>query len=117
MLALALEQQLQVPQEWSATNAFHRLCSCLVFKVPEGHPSVRLSEEICISEGSQGPLRKSLRAFCSARLWGGSAGVRGIFRGQWPYSQPCDHGELWSLVIFRDVSVTLSPLRRKASFV
>ena len=37
-------------------------------------PSARLSEEICLSdlEGSQGPLRGSLRGFC-----GVSAGVCG----------------------------------------
>ena len=49
-----------------------------VFKVPEGHhpraqPSARLSKEICLSEGSQGPFRGSLRGFCgvSAGLCGG----------------------------------------------
>ena len=45
-------------------------------------PSARLSEEICLSEGSAGVsqrARGSLRGFCGALR--GSAGVRGIFRG------------------------------------
>ena len=46
-------------------------------------PSARLSEEICLSEGSAGvsqrALRGSLRGFCRALR--GSAGVHGIFRG------------------------------------
>ena len=42
-------------------------------------PSARLSEEICLSEGSQGHLRGSLKGFCgvSAGLWGGPRDFRG----------------------------------------
>ena len=42
------------------------------------HPSTRLSEETWLSEGSQGPLRGSLRGLCAGSPRG-SAGVHGIF--------------------------------------
>ena len=51
-------------------------------------PSARLSEEICLAEGSQGPLRVSsrvLRGLCGASPWYPSWSVV-------PY--PCDSGEL-----------------------
>ena len=43
------------------------------FTIQGAQPSARLSEEICLSEGSQGPLRGPLRGFCgvSAGLCGG----------------------------------------------
>ena len=49
-------------------------------------PSARLCEEIRLSEGSQGPLRGSLRGFCRGLRGAlrGFAGVRGIFRGSDP---------------------------------
>ena len=46
-------------------------------------PSARLSEEICLSEGSAGVSQRALRGLSegSAGSLRGSAGVRGIFRG------------------------------------
>ena len=46
-------------------------------------PSARLSEEICLSEGSAGVSPRALRGLSegSAGSLRGSAGVRGIFRG------------------------------------
>ena len=58
-----------------------------VFKVPEGHrpivPPGRLSEEICLSEGSAEVFQRALRGLSEGFLGSlrGSAGVRGIFRG------------------------------------
>ena len=46
-------------------------------------PSARLSEEICLSEGSAGVSQRAPRGLSegsAGSLWG-SAGVRGIFRG------------------------------------
>ena len=56
--------------------------------------AARLSEEICLSEGSAGvsqrALRGSLQGFCgvSARVLRGSAGVRGTFRRFFGGSDP-----------------------------
>ena len=46
-------------------------------------PSARLSEEICLSEGSAGVSQRALRGLSgvSPRVLRGSAGVRGIFQG------------------------------------
>ena len=46
-------------------------------------PSARLSEDICLSEGSAGVSPRALRGLSegSAGTLRGSAGVRGIFRG------------------------------------
>ena len=46
-------------------------------------PSARLSEEICLSEGSAGVFERALRGLSdgSAGSLRSSAGVRGIFRG------------------------------------
>ena len=46
-------------------------------------PSARLSEEICLSEGSAGVSQRAPRGLSegSAGSLRGSAGVRGIFRG------------------------------------
>ena len=46
-------------------------------------PSARLSEEICLSEGSAGVSQRALRGLSegSAGSLRSSAGVRGIFRG------------------------------------
>ena len=46
-------------------------------------PSARLSEEICVSEGSAGVSPRALRGLSegSAGSLRGSAGFRGIFRG------------------------------------
>ena len=46
-------------------------------------PSARLSEEICLSEGSAGVSQRALRGLSegSAGSLRGPAGVRGIFRG------------------------------------
>ena len=46
-------------------------------------PSARLSEEVCLSEGSAGVFQRALRGSFRGLCGGlrGSAGVRGIFRG------------------------------------
>ena len=46
-------------------------------------PSTRVSEEICLSEGSPGVSQRALRGLSegSPGSLRGSAGVRGIFRG------------------------------------
>ena len=46
-------------------------------------PSARLSEEICLSEGSAGVSERAPRGLLEGPVGSlrGSAGVRGIFRG------------------------------------
>ena len=77
-----------VSQDWGgSTNlpeyVLRNISKVLELSIRGAQPSSRLSEEICLSEGSPGVsprvVRGSLRGFYGALR--GSAGFRGIFRG------------------------------------
>ena len=72
------KRQLLDPSAKTWDNSPNMCMFSHIFKGLQGHhptaqPSARLSGEICLSEGSQGPLRGSLRGFCgvSPGLCGG----------------------------------------------
>ena len=74
------------PQKPSRVFLLHPLGSFLKFQrvtIRGAQPSARLSEEICLSEGSAGVSPRALRGLSegSAGSLHGSARVRRIFRG------------------------------------